>query len=48
MSPEVRLLIIIGIYLVLCAFMSWLIDIDRKLYPRTPYKEDRDVSMPAE
>ena len=47
-GPEGRLAIIIGIYLALCAFVSWLIDVDRKLNPRTPYKEDRDVSMPAE
>ena len=48
MSPEVKLAIIIGIYLALCAFMSWLIDIDRKINPRTPHKEDRDISMPAD
>jgi len=48
MSPEVKLVIIVGIYLTLCAFMSWLMDVDRKLNPRTPCKEDRDISMPAD
>ena len=48
MSPEVKLAILIGVYLALCALMSWLIDVDRKLNPRTPCKEDQDVSMPAE
>jgi len=48
MSSELTLVIIVGIYLALCAFMSWLIDVDRKLNPRTPYKEDRDISMPAD
>ena len=48
MSSELTLVIIVGIYLTLCAFMSWLIHVDRKLNPRTPYKEDRDISMPAD